>query len=90
MAAFIVSYDLRKQGRDYQTLYDRLKQWKAVSILESVWLIRWDATSSQIRDDLKKYIDANDALFVAKLTGQAAWTDDLLSPSSTVKSLLEG
>jgi hypothetical protein len=29
--------------------------------------------TAAIRDDLSEYIDANDGLFVAKLTGDAAW-----------------
>lgn len=90
MAAFIVSYDLRKEGRNYQALYDRLEQWGAIRILESVWLIRWETESSGIRDDLKKHIDSNDALFVAKLNGQAAWAGDLLSSSAAMKSQIEG
>lgn len=88
MASFIVTYDLRKQGRNYQALYDRLKEWKAVSLLESVFLIKWDTNSTAIRDDLKAHIDGNDALFVAKLTGEAAWSGKLLADNNAVKSNL--
>jgi hypothetical protein len=38
MALFEVSYDLRKPGRNYQGLYDRLAAWGAFRVLESVWM----------------------------------------------------
>lgn len=70
---FVVSYDLRKPGQNYEPLWKRLAEWKAVRVLESVWIIRWDSTAEKIRDDLGKYIDANDGLLVAALTGESAW-----------------
>lgn len=88
MPSFVITYDLRKRGRDYEKLYDRLRDWKAISVLESVWIISWDSESTIIRDDLKQYIDDNDALFVAKLTGQAAWAGKLLSSDQSVKNSL--
>lgn len=74
MAVFLVSYDLRKPTRDYQPLYDRLKAWKAIRPLESVWIINWDTSAAKIRDDLKAHIDANDGLLVTKLAAEAAWS----------------
>lgn len=74
MKAYLVSYDLRQPGRNYQPLYERLKAWKAVSVLESVWVIRWDSSAVRIRDDLQKHIDTNDGLLVAALTGESAWS----------------
>jgi hypothetical protein len=81
MTVYAVSYDLRKPGRNYQPLWDRLREWKAVRALESFWLIEATANSAAtIRDDLKKYIDANDGLLVAALSGEAAWHN--LKPGS--------
>jgi hypothetical protein len=73
MAKQEVSYDLRKPGRNYEALYTRLADWKAVRVLQSVWIIETASTSESIRDDLAKYIDANDGLLVTGLTGEAAW-----------------
>lgn len=73
MAVYVVSYDLRVPGRNYQTLWARLGEWKAQRALESLWLIDTSATAVQIRDDLRLYVDANDRLFVAKLSGESAW-----------------
>lgn len=90
MAAFIVSYDLRKPQRDYSTLYTRLTAWSALRVLESVYIITsTQSDSATIRDDLAQYIDANDGLLVAKLTGDAAWRQ-LLPDHQTVKDKLNG
>ena len=35
------------------------------------------SSSSEIRDNLKSYVDADDKLFVARLTGEAAWRNVL-------------
>lgn len=91
MAVFIVSYDLRQPGRDYQPLYDRLAEWKAISGLESVWFINWDTTAETIRDDLLTKMDKNDGLFVGKLSGQTAWKNlKGTNTSSTLKKWIEG
>lgn len=74
MPAYLVSYDLRNPHRDYSRLYTRLKDWGALRILESDYLIAHAKTNCiEIRDDLSKYIDNDDGLFVAHLTGEAAW-----------------
>jgi hypothetical protein len=73
MTVYVVSYDLRKPGRNYQPLWTRLAAWNAVRGLESMWFISTNTTAEQLRDDLRQYIDANDGLFVAALVGQCAW-----------------
>jgi hypothetical protein len=72
MAVFVVSYDLRKPGRDYQPLWNRLGEWKAVRGLQSLWFINWNTTAVAIRDDLAKHIDPNDGLFVGRVP-ESAW-----------------
>jgi hypothetical protein len=74
MSVFVISYDLRNPGRNYDPLWSRLKDWKAQAALESVWFIDTASSASTIRDDLKLYIDANDRVFVARLVGETAWT----------------
>lgn len=74
MAAYLVTYDLRNPQRDYSKLYTRLNAWRALQVLESVHVINSDSsTSASLRADLAGYVDSNDGLFVAKLTGEAAW-----------------
>ena len=73
MSVYAVSYDLKKPGSHYQPLWDRLADWKAVRALESFWLIDSDDAALVIRDDLKKYVDSNDGLFVGRLAGETSW-----------------
>ena len=73
MACQIISYDLRKPGRNYDGLFDVIKSlgdwWHC---LESVWIVHTSLTSGQIRDRVASSLDANDKLLVAKLQGDWA------------------
>jgi hypothetical protein len=76
MSYYLISYDLRAPGRDYQSLYDAIKRiangW--CHCLESVWIIGHAGPAAMIRDELKQHIDANDRLLVIKVTGDwASW-----------------
>ncbi|WP_417320227.1 CRISPR-associated protein Cas2 [Erythrobacter aureus] len=74
MSAYIVTYDLHKQGQNYDCLVKKLKQYSGWFHMQgSVWVISTNSTSTQIRDDLKSCLDSNDKLFVGKLSGEAAW-----------------
>ena len=71
MSVYLVTYDLRAPGRNYDDLYDALKKYTHCHGLESVWFIDSRNSATNIRDHLKKSIDSNDGLFVGKLT--RAW-----------------
>ena len=73
MARYIITYDLRKPGRNYDELYKRIKSYGAcASITESSWAVATTQTSEQIRDYLKGAMDGNDKLLVGIL-GTSAW-----------------
>ena len=69
---YCISYDLRKPGREYDSLYEAIKSygtwWHQTG---SVWLIVTHQDAVQIRDDLKALMDFNDKLFVVAL--QREW-----------------
>ena len=69
MSVYIVSYDLRKPGRDYSSLYDALRRYPHCHGLESVWFIESDSAAVDIRDHLWARMDDNDKLFVGHLSG---------------------
>lgn len=78
MATYCVTYDLRAPGRNYQALYDRLRQYPQwAKVTESNWILVTAWTAVQIRDDLSNYIDANDRLFVLKSGTEAAWKNSI-------------
>ena len=70
----IITYDLCSPGRNYE----KIKSYGTwAHICESTWIISTTDSCSDIRDNLKSVIDSNDRLFVAALTGGAAWSNVL-------------
>lgn len=60
MALYFLSYDLRNK-RDYQPLYDELKKFNAVRMLESCWCFKRINTNAKgLRDYFKKFVDGDD------------------------------
>lgn len=74
MKVYIIGYDLNKAGQDYESLYEQIKKlgmwWH---YLDSTWIVKCEMTAVEIRDRLSSYMDKNDLLFVARLSGEAAW-----------------
>ena len=84
----IITYDLCAPGRDYSDLYDYIKSFSAwAHITESVWFVSSDKTCASIRDELKQVVDSNDRIFVAELTGVAAWRNVLCDSDYLKKHL---
>ncbi len=74
MKAYLIGYDLISPGRDYSRLIEAIKSYGSwCHALESTWLVSTTQSAGQIRDHLRQFIDANDRLFVARLSGEAAW-----------------
>lgn len=73
MKIFVINYDLRK-ARDYDILYQRLTELGGNRVLESVWTLKLNDkyTCADIRDDLRRYMDSDDGLYVAHISS-AAW-----------------
>lgn len=70
----IITYDLRKEGRNYDDLYAYLKSFAGwAKITESTWFVSSAKTCVRIRDEILTIVDSNDRVFVAELTGTAAW-----------------
>ncbi len=62
---YVVSYDLKAPGKDYEKLWDALRAMKAERILESEWVLRRSSTSATgLRDHFRQFIDSNDRLLV--------------------------
>ena len=58
---YIISYDLRTPGRNYQKLHDELATFRAKRVLESQWFFnRVSTTAEDLRDHFLRFIDAND------------------------------
>ena len=73
MALYFLDYDLRKT-RDYQRLYDTLRAFNAVRVLESTWCFhRVNTTAEGLRDYFKQFIDDDDGLAVMEVTSWGTW-----------------
>lgn len=73
MVAQLITYDLRQPGRDYTSLFTEIQSlgnwWHC---LESVWIVKTNLSSAQVRDRLARCLDSNDKLLVVKLAGDWA------------------
>lgn len=89
MNKIIVTYDLCGNNKNYDGLIKRLEKFPSkLKLNKSSWLIETKFNCIEVRDILLKEIDSNDLLFVAKLSGEAAWHNSI-SNSSDIKTLLE-
>lgn len=74
----IVSYDLCNSGKNYDDLYEYLKSFSGwAHIAESTWFISSDKSCVTIRNEIENIVDSDDRIFVAELTGVAAWRNVL-------------
>jgi hypothetical protein len=84
----IISYDLCSSGKNYDDLYEYIKNFpKWAHITESTWFISSELSCVDIRDAITKITDSDDRIFVAELTGVAAWRN-LLCKSDYLKEHL--
>jgi len=72
MATMLVAYDLNRPHQDYANLYRRLEQvgsnwWHQ---LDSTWLIKTTLPEDQLRDELRRHIDADDELLIIDVTSR--------------------
>ena len=66
MEKYFICYDLRN-NRDYARLYDELKKFNAVQILESLYYFKYqNDQTEELRDHFIKFVDNDDGLIVIK------------------------
>ena len=71
MKYYLISYDLKTPGQNYSGLYDAIKslgEWRHP--MESTWVVLTDdnTTAVMIRENLKKYLDTGDLVFVVNVS----------------------
>jgi hypothetical protein len=87
MSAYLISYDLDKPGQDYTDLINAIKKLGDYKVLFSEWIVKTNYSAEQIHDYLRKFMDGNDRLLVVGLSGEAAWTNVMIS-NQAVEQLL--
>lgn len=75
MPVYSINYDLHDPGQDYEEMHEAIKEFGAWwHHLESTWLVDTSSSASNIRDELKQYLDSNDELLVTRLSGSwSSW-----------------
>ena len=74
MKTYLITYDLRAPGRNYQSLYIAIEAiGNRCHPLESTWIVASAETAARIRDRLSRHIDRNDRLLITRLSAEAAW-----------------
>ena len=79
MPLYLISYDLDKPEQNYAGLLARLRELGAQRFLYSEWFLVQNASSTDIRDDLRTYIDNNDRILVVEVKNHAAWNNLMIS-----------
>ena len=68
MNAYSITYDLKAPGRNYDSLYEAIKQCgKWWHYLESTWIVITNETSQQIWNRLSSHIDKNDSILIIEV-----------------------
>jgi hypothetical protein len=82
--SILITYDLvgtDEDSDDYAELIRHIRtgysNWAKIAL--STWVVRTTKTAVQVRDACEAHMDSNDRLFVAVLTGVAAWRNTICS-----------
>ena len=67
MPLLLVTFDSDKPGQDYSDLLDQIKSYSNVRLSESSYAIISDKTPDTVCEEMKKYIDTNDNLYIINL-----------------------
>ena len=71
--AKLITYDLCTPGKDYPNLIAAIKKYPNVyKVTESCWLTSSGDSCTIIRNNLWQFMDSNDKIFVATLTGETS------------------
>jgi len=67
---YIVTYDLRKEGKDYIGLIEQLKNFPAwAHYLQSTWLIYTSESPEALYQRLSAHLDKNDSILITEFRG---------------------
>lgn len=74
MKYVLIAYDLKRPGRNYSELYDKIKSFGDwMHPMESVWVIhvKDETTLKDVREGLKEKMDNNDSILVVDISNAA-------------------
>lgn len=66
---YLITYDLKTPGKDYNVLYDKIKSLgDNFHPLESTWFVKSNSSAESISTYLRTVMDTNDYVFVVEIT----------------------
>jgi hypothetical protein len=68
MAVFLVTYDLKKPGQSYDRLLEYIKTHSWARLSESSYAIRTNASTDDVYERVRTFVNANDTVYVINLT----------------------
>lgn len=72
VAVYLISYDLKTPGKDYQDLYDAIKScgaWR--HYLDSTWLLTTYKPAKDIFEILQPHLDTSDHILIVRLASES-------------------
>lgn len=74
MTTYIITYDLKAPGRNYEPLYEAIRGYGTrCKLTESTWAVVTNQSATDVHNNLAKHVDSNDVLFVARVGAPGAW-----------------
>lgn len=68
---YMITYDLRTQGRDYSGLHETIRNiGPSLNCLQSVWLVQSVLPILNIRESLLRQMTSQDSLMIIDITGK--------------------
>jgi hypothetical protein len=67
LALYLISYDLLKPGKNYDSLIDALTQQGAKRVLLSQWILNTYCSAKQVRDWARRHMDNNDRILISEI-----------------------
>ena len=68
MSLFLINFDLRKNKKDYKSLFEELKYIGALQLTKETWCIKRTCThATTLRNHLLQLIFEDDSLIVSKI-----------------------
>lgn len=76
MPNYMVNYDLRKPGRNYDDLYAEIRNSSRYAhVAESAWIVGSSESAEQLLERLAHWLDGSDTLLVTQMSSSWAGID---------------
>ncbi|MFP4474892.1 MAG: hypothetical protein ACLFOY_04990 [Desulfatibacillaceae bacterium] len=89
MNSYLIRVDMRAENNDYARLRDAMQTFSGCwNESDDMWVVRTSLNAAEIRDFVKQFTDPSDGVFVAGLSGEAAWRGFSDEGSQLLKNLV--